>query len=185
MDIVRSIRTYVEEECKKPESHYGYEPFPCHFVPMVHRAKTLAEHLGGDQEVIEISGWLHDLGSIVYGREDHHITGAKLAEEKLQSLGYPAPKIALVKNCILHHRGSIASPRHSIEEQIIAEADVMSCFDNIAGLFSAALIYEKLSQEEARLSVREKFQRKREQLHFEASQKMIRPKYEAAMLLLS
>ncbi|MDR0369208.1 MAG: hypothetical protein LBH96_01370 [Candidatus Peribacteria bacterium] len=55
MEIIAVIRDYVENECKKPESHYGYGPFPCHFVPMVNRAKKLADNFGGDTEVIEIS----------------------------------------------------------------------------------------------------------------------------------
>ena len=86
MDIIATIKDFVEAECKKPTSKYGYEPFPCHFVPMVAFAKQLADQLGGDKEIIEISGRLHDLGSIIYGREDHHITGAEIAEKKLNEL---------------------------------------------------------------------------------------------------
>jgi HD superfamily phosphodiesterase len=63
--IIEKIRDFVEEECKKPSSKYGYEPFPCHFVPVVIHAKQLADKLGGDEEVIEIAAWLHDIGSIM------------------------------------------------------------------------------------------------------------------------
>jgi len=185
MDIITTIKDYVESECKKPESKYGYEPFPCHFVPMVDWAKKLAERFWWNMEIIEISWWLHDIGSIIHGREDHHITWAKIAEKKLKELGYPDTKIELVKKCIFHHRWSTHFIKDSIEEQIIAEADVMSSFNNIAWLFNAALVYENLSQEEAKVSVKEKLQRKREQLHLEESREMIRPRYEAAMLLLS
>jgi hypothetical protein len=45
MDIITVIKSYVEEECKKPTSKYGYEPFPHHFVPMVAYAKQLADQL--------------------------------------------------------------------------------------------------------------------------------------------
>jgi uncharacterized protein len=81
--------------------------------------------------VIEIAGRLHDLGSIIYGREDHHLTGAELAEKKLTELHYPPEKIELVKKCIFNHRGSKNFVRTTLEEQIIAEADVMSTFDNL------------------------------------------------------
>ena len=138
----------------------------------------------GDKEVILIATWLHDIGSIVYGRKDHHLTGVKIAEEKLQELQYPAKKIALVKKCILNHRGSQQNKRESIEEQIIAEADVMSNFDNIAGIFKAALVYENKTQGEAKDSVRQKLERKWRQLRFKNSKKLIEPKYQAAMLLL-
>ncbi len=184
MDIVNEIKHFVENECKKPSSKYGYDPFLFHFVPMVNYAEKLANELGGDKEVILIAAWLHDIGSIIYGREDHHITSVKVAEEKLKELQYPADKIELVKKCILNHRGSQQNGRDSIEEQIIAEADVLSNFGNIAGIFKAAFVYEDKSQDEAKDSVRQKLERKWKQLHFENSKEIIKPKYEATMLLL-
>lgn len=183
-NIVQEIRNFVEEECKKPDSKYGYEPFPHHFAPTVKYAEKLADELGGDREVISIAAWLHDIGSIVHGRGEHHITGAKIAEEKLKELGYPAEKIELVKKCILNHRGSQQKERKSIEEQIIAEADVMSNFDNLPGIFKAAFVYENLNQQEAKDSARQKLERKWKQLHFENSKKILKPRYEAIMLLL-
>jgi uncharacterized protein len=184
MDIIREIKQFVENECKKPTSHYGYEPFPFHFVPMVKYALKLANQLGGDKEIIEIATWLHDIGSIMYGWENHHVTGTEIAEEKLNSFGYNSRKTELVKKCILNHRGSQERNRDSLEEKIVAEADVMSSFDNIAGIFKAAFIYENLTQGEAKISVREKLKRKWNQLHFLESKVLLKPKYEAAMLLL-
>ncbi|PIN79534.1 hypothetical protein COV16_03730, partial [Candidatus Woesearchaeota archaeon CG10_big_fil_rev_8_21_14_0_10_34_8] len=72
----------------------------------------------------------------------------------------------------------------SIEEQIVAEADVLSNFDNIAGIFKAAFVYEKMNEGEAKDSVRKKLENKWNQLRFEDSKRIIKPKYEAAMLLL-
>lgn len=184
MEIIEIIKNYVEEECKKPTSNYGYEPFYNHFVPMVNYAQNLSLKLGGDKEIITVSAWLHDIGSIIYGRKDHHITGSKIAEEKLSELNYPTNKIEHIKKCIFNHRGSINNYRETIEEQIIAEADVLSCFDNIEGLFKAAFVYENLSQYDARVSVREKLDRKWNQLHFDESKELILPKYNAVMLLL-
>jgi len=184
MDIIQEVRNFVEEECKKPSSKYGYEPFPYHFISVVNYAEKLADELGGDKESILIAAWLHDIGSIVHGRDDHHITGAKIAEQKLQELNYPTEKIELVKKCIMNHRGSKQNARESIEEKIIAEADVMSTFDNVAGIFKAAFIYENKTQIEAKDSVRKKLENKWNQLHFEKSKQIIRPKFEAAMLLL-
>jgi uncharacterized protein len=184
MNIITTIRDFVEKECKKPTSLYGYEPFPYHFKPVAEYAEKLADTLGGDKEVILISAWIHDIGSIIHGRDNHHITGAEIAEKKLRELTYPEEKIVQVKNCILHHRGSHEAPRESIEEKILVEADVMSAFDNIGGLYKAAILYEKLSQIEATASVMNKLERKWNQLHFEKSKEIIRPKYEAAKILL-
>ena len=184
MDIIEEIKSFVENECKKPSSKYGYEPFPFHFVPVVEYAEMLVNELGGDKEIVLVATWLHDIGSIIYGREDHQITGAKIAEEKLIELHYPPEKIELVKKCILHHRGSRQDNRDSIEEQILAEADTMSNFNNIAGIFKAAFAYENQTQGEAKEAVREKLENKWKQLRFEKSKQIIKPKYEAAMLLL-
>jgi len=184
MDIIQEIKNFVEAECKKPSSKYGAEPFLFHFAPTADYAEKLAAELGGDKEIVVIAAWLHDIGSIVSGREDHHITGAAIAEQKLKELNYPADKIELVKKCILNHRGSQQNEAASLEEQIVVAADTMSAFDNIAGLFKAALIYENKTQGEAKESVREKLENKWQQLQFEKSKKIIKPKYEAAMLLL-
>ena len=61
----------------------------------------------------------------------------------------------------------------------------MSNFDNLSGIFKAAFVYENKSQDEARDSVRQKLERKWKQLHFEKSKSIIKPKFEAVMLLLS
>lgn len=184
MNIVETIRQFVENECKKPESKYGYEPYQFHFIQVVEYSQKLQKELGGDLEIISLAAWLHDIGSIIYGRENHHITGAQLARKKLEELNYQEEKIKLIEQCILNHRGSQQKECKTIEEQIIAEADVLSSFDNIPGLFKAAFIYEKLSQGEAKISVKKKLKNKFKQLHFEKSKKLIEPKFRAAMLIL-
>lgn len=185
MDIIEKVKRFVESECKSPSSKYSYEPFCFHFIPVVQYAEELSKEYSGAREVVLLSAWLHDIGSIVYGRDKHHSTGAKIAEEKLTEFGYKAEQIQLVKRCILNHRGSIKNTPLSIEEQILIEADTMSAFDNIAGLFKAAFVYENLDQGQAREAVREKLRNKWEQLRFDSSKEIIKPKYEAAMLLLS
>lgn len=103
---------------------------------------------------------------------------------KLKKLKYPIKKINLVSKYILNHRGSKQNIRKTIKEKIIAEADAMSNFDNIAGIFKASFIYENKDQKEAKNFVREKLKNKYNQLHFEDSKKIIKPKYKAVMLFL-
>ncbi|EKE15702.1 MAG: hypothetical protein ACD_11C00110G0010 [uncultured bacterium] len=184
MDIIEKVRQFVEDECRKSTSKYGFEPYEFHFVPTVKYAKVLARELQADKEIVEIAAWMHDIGSIMIGRENHHITGAKIAEEKLKEFGYAEEKIARVKNCILRHRGSQKMESETLEEQILAEADALSNFDEIPGIFKAAFVYEKLSQKDARESVLRKLENKWKQLKFEKSKDMIRPKYDAIKILL-
>lgn len=185
MNVVQAVKKFVEKECRKPTSKYGYGLFPFHLVSVVKYAGKLADELGGDKEVILIAAWLHDIGSIIYGRKDHHLTGAKVAEKKLRELKYPEEKIKLVKKCILNHRGSRPRSRSSLEEQIVVEADTMTAFESISGIFRAAFVYENLEQGEAKIAVRRKLRNKWKQLRFASSKKIIRPKYEAAMILLA
>ncbi|MDP3991180.1 MAG: HD domain-containing protein [Candidatus Nealsonbacteria bacterium] len=184
MDVVQEIRKFVEDECRKPTSKYGFEPFPYHFVQVVEYVGQLADRLGADKEVLSIAAWLHDIGSIIYGRENHHITGGETADKKLKELNYPLEKTELVKKCILNHRGSQDNERKSLEEKILADADAMSNFDNISGIFKAAFVYENKNQDEAQESVRKKLENKWSKLHFDDSRRIIKPKYEAVMLLL-
>lgn len=182
-NITEKIRKFVEEECKKPTSKYGSEPFEHHFVPTHKYAKQLAEKLKADLEIVELAAWLHDIGSIICGRENHHITGAEIAEGKLKEANYPQERLEKVKKCILNHRGSVLNNKTSIEEQIIADADAMSAFDHIEGLFRAAYVSENLRQEQAKESVKQKIINSWNKISPEAKE-IVKNKYDAAMLLL-
>lgn len=182
MNIIEEVRKFVEEECKRETSNYqgAWEE---HIVPVVNYSKLLAEKLNADKEIVEIAAWLHDIGSIIHGRENHHITSSEIAEKKLTEWGYDKDKVGKVKCCIFTHRGSLNIQRETKEAEIIAEADGMSHFDSINGLFKSAFIEEKNNISEAKVYVREKLVRSWNKLSLEAKQ-IIKPKYEAAMLLL-
>jgi len=184
MNTILEIKKIVKAECLKPTSHYGFEPYSYHFIPMVKYSKKLALILGADTETVEIAAWLHDIGSIMYGRKDHHITGAKEAKKILIRLSYPPHKLERVVECIKNHRSSTASKCVSIEEKIISDADAISNFDNLAGLFKAAFIYEDMNQGQAAKSISDKLTRKWKKLFFKQSQDIIIKKYDAAMILL-
>jgi hypothetical protein len=49
MNIIQEIKSFVESECKKPSSKYGYKPFIAHFIPVVNYAEKLADKLGKDK----------------------------------------------------------------------------------------------------------------------------------------
>lgn len=184
VEIIEEVRKFVEKECEKPTSRYGKEPYDFHFIPMRNYVVRLAEKLGADVEIVEIAAWLHDIGSITNGRENHHITGAEIAEQKLRELGYSQDKIEKIKHCILSHRSSSSTKPESLEAKIVSDADALSCFDSLPGNFKAAFVYENQIQGEARESVRRKLERKWNKLYLEESRKLIKPKYEAVMLLL-
>ena len=182
--MVREIQRYVESECRKETNIYGMNAYDGHFVSVVKYAKLLAEETGADMEIVELSAWLHDIGSIVSGdSENHHIVGSVHAEQLLKKYNYPQDRIDRVKHCILAHRGSQDIPRESIEAECVADGDALSHFDGINSLFYLALVVKKLDPFEAKIFVREKLQRSWKKVTPRAKA-LIKPKYDAAMLLL-
>jgi hypothetical protein len=80
----------------------------------------------------------------------------------------------------LHHRGSKDSVRGTKEEWIIAEADAMSHFDNIAALFSLAYAKMNLGVAEGREFVKAKLERDFAKLRPE-TRKMLESRFEQIM----
>jgi uncharacterized protein len=185
MDIVEEIRKYVENECRKDVNIFGMNAYEGHFVSVVKYAKILAKETGADMEIVELSAWLHDIGSIILGDSDnHHIVGSEHAEKILKEYTYPQDRIERIKHCILAHRGSKDVPRETIEAECVADADALSHFDNINSLFYLTLVARKLEPTDAKIFVREKLKRSWNKVTPRAKE-LIRPKYEAAMLLLN
>jgi len=181
-NIVEEVRKFVGEECEKHP--LGNEILINHFIPMVDYSKKLAEQKNADAEVIEIAAWLHDVGSIIYGRDNHHLTGADIAEKKLRELNYPEDKIEKVKKCILNHRGSVNNSGECIEEQIIVEADCLICFDKLEGQFLWVIDGDGVkNQNKIRKIIRQKYINKYNQLSSEGKE-LIKQKYDAIILLL-
>ena len=104
---------------------------------------------------------MHDIAipSEYRGREQHNIYGAEIAEQLLAELNYPKERIEQVKNCVLNHRGSKDRPRNTIEEQYVADADVIAHFDCIPSLFSLVYKEMELSISDGKEYVRKKLER--------------------------
>jgi len=134
--ILNQVRKFFKEEWGKA-SEEVHKNFKGHFEGVLKYAKMLGEKENADMEIVEISVLLHDMSSLRGEYEDHHIKGAKIAEELLKKLNYPNKKIKQVKHCILAHRGSKDIKRETKEAQILVDADAMCHFDEIDALFNA------------------------------------------------
>ena len=128
------------------------------FVAML-ASSTASHELGGNGSIAYIGGLLHDVGAALRGPEDHHITGAIIAEGMLRELGYSEAVIREVLHCIFVHRGSIESRRETIEAQCVASADGLAHFLQIPALFRIALFNKGFSSREAAEWVRNKLDR--------------------------
>ncbi len=183
MNVAEEVKKYVRKECKKDTNFFGISAYNHHFVSTVKYAKILAKKTGADEEIVEIAAWLHDIASILGNYENHHITGAEHAEKILKKYNYPKEKIKKIKHCIKAHRGSKDIPRETVEAECIADADAMSHFDNISSLFYLALVARKLDTNQAKKFIKEKLERSWKKITPRAKA-IIKPKYEAAMVLL-
>ena len=97
--MINEIKEMILNLCKDQEWDWK-----SHVESVVKYSKILAKKLNADEEVCEISAWLHDIIKI---RDDinelHHVNGSKEAVKILESYNYPNEKIQQVKNCILTH----------------------------------------------------------------------------------
>lgn len=148
-------------------------------------AVELAKEQGADIEIVELGALLHDISMpSEYGsRDEHHIYGAKIAEELLNKLDYPKEKIELVKKCVLNHRASTNLKRETVEEQCIADADAIAHFDCIPSLFSLAFKEKQMSIPEGTKYVKGKLERDYDRLSAK-SKELLKNRYETIIEIL-
>lgn len=184
-ELVKYISNIVEEESKKETNIFGYGGWTNHVIVVVKYAKLLAEQLGADREIVEISALLHDYAGLkdkeMY--KEHHIYGAIEAEKLLKMLNYPEERIKKIKNCIYEHRGSVPLERTTIESVCVASADAMAHIDQVPSLLHLVYSRRKMDVKEGAKWVSEKIERSWNKLCPEAKE-IINNKYESAKIVL-
>lgn len=183
--VLEKIAAQVEEACRSSTNPFGYGIWSHHTVHVVEYAQVLARRLGAEEEIVTLAALLHDYAAIRDEnlRAQHHIHGARLAEERLRSYGYPEERIAQVAHCILSHRASVSVPRNTLEAEVVASADAMAHFTSVASLLHFAFAKRGLSVEEGSAWVLAKLARSWEKLRPEA-QELVREKYDAIKMAL-
>ena len=164
---------------KNQKKKNGYDFWNEHIKYVVQNSIKLAKQYGADEEIVELGALLHDISvPSEYGdRENHHIYGAEIAEQLLTQLHYPKERIEKVKNCVLNHRASKNTPRNTIEEQCVADADVIAHFDCIPSLFSLVYKEMKMSVSDGEEYVRKKLERDYNKLS-EKTKEILKDRYE-------
>ncbi|MFX1255828.1 MAG: HD domain-containing protein [Promethearchaeota archaeon] len=98
-------------------------------------AKLIAKDLSVDWEVLEPAIWLHDIArpKETSGEVNCHAQeGARMAEEVLAILGYPAEKIEKICYVIRTHRYRSQIKAETLEAQILQDADRLDAIGAIA-----------------------------------------------------
>jgi putative nucleotidyltransferase with HDIG domain len=148
MDPLEEVRKYAKENLDELRW--------LHTKDVVKIAISLAEKEGADKEIVEISAWLHDIGTSNKNANviDHHIYSAEIARNLLKDSGLKEEKVEKITKCILEHMGPYKSeflnaflkaegkdwsflPRpSSIEAKVVYDADML----NLGGPFGVAKI---------------------------------------------
>lgn len=183
MNIVEEVRKHVIKRYQERDDAEGIDMYETHIKYVVEYSEVLAEKLNADIEVVEIAALLHDIARIDGLNENHHIEGAKYAEELLNSLRYDPEKISIIKDCIVSHRGSTVIPQKTIEAKCLASADAMAHFRSIPDMFY--FVYKDLGCdiEEGKEKLRKKFSESYAKMIPEAKE-MVEEKYVAVMKIL-
>lgn len=146
MNIVDEIKKYVIDKSNlyKDCSEDNYDFWNQHIKYVYYEACNLAQEYDADIEIVKLGALLHDIALIckVGSREDHHINGAKLADEILTKFSYPTDKKKRVLGCVLNHRSSRNAT--NIEEICVADADIIAHFDNLPMVFNYAFVIENV-----------------------------------------
>jgi len=118
------------EKIKREASTYFSDISPSHDWLHVKRVANLAEELqkneGGDQEILMLSVYLHDIGRAREDNgeiKDHAAWGAEKAREILSNQGHHDEVIERVQHCIEAHRYSNNIEPETVEAKILSDAD--------------------------------------------------------------
>ncbi len=176
--IVDEVKKIILNLCEKEEWSWRN-----HIEAVVKYSKELVKKIGGDEEIVVLAAWLHDISKVKGNPEGHHISGAEEAGNILKELGYPEKRIEQVRHCILTHSSDKTYMPESKEAKILASADALSHFDVFLEFAHYCLVLNKENPEEARRTLIGKYARSWDKLMPEAKE-MAKKKYEAIKLLL-
>lgn len=175
------------EETDKSKNNLFQTAFEFHILPVVRHSLNLGKVLQADLEVLELSALLHDYPSILDVKyyPEHHIYGAKFAEDILEKTDFPQEKIELVKKCILNHRGSVLKNKESLEEKIIASADAMAHISDLNQMFYLAFKIHQKEKTEGVEFIKKKLKNSWNKIELEEGRKMVEKDFETAQYILN
>ena len=178
--MIEKIKNMILELCEDKEYNWKL-----HIESVVKYSRKLAQELGADEEICEISAWLHDIKKINGNPEKHHIYGAKEAAVILRDYNYPENRIKMIEHCILTHSSDDKYVPKTIEAKIVASADALSHFNNFLELAHVAFGLKKKSFEDGREWLIEKYKACFNKLKIlPEAEKIARDKYEVIGIVL-
>ena len=121
--LIPELVAYMEETVLP--QYQDYEPAHdiSHIRTVIENSFRIAAPYDVDVNMVYAIACYHDLG-IRFGRDDHHLTSAKLLlEDQTIQKFFSSEQIVVMKQAIEDHRASSKNPPRSIYGKIVAEAD--------------------------------------------------------------
>ena len=156
-DIVEKVKEEIIKISNDKMKETNYDDWNNHIKLVYENGHKLAIERNADIEIVDLAAILHDVARVMeYGTlEEHNIYGAEVAEKILKKYNYPEEKIEFVKKCIYNH---IDNAKESVEEEIIADADVLAHFDNLSMLYWIAMEKKRLNCDDSKKFVKKKLE---------------------------
>ena len=183
--IRNKVINFVKQVCYSKKNKYSDTVWPYHLMPVVKYSLKLGKKLKADLEVLELAAYLHDLSALVNIKTagKHHLVSAQIAEKLLKKWQLPEEKITRVKECILSHRGSINIKPKNLEAKILASADAMSHFSQLADMMYLTYGIHKFKTRPGAIWLKNKLLRSWRKI-MPAGKKLIKKDYQQAMKIL-
>lgn len=183
--IINEVYNEVKNRCMMPSNAYGIGAWD-HHIELVYKIATgNAYEYGANYNIVALAALLHDVASVTNKdfTEEHHIIGARIAEEILEKYELTEEELDLIKRCILNHRGSRLVDKTTPEEVCVADSDAMAHFYSVPSLLRMVYVEKGLSIDDGAEFVANKLERSFVKLS-DKGKELIKPHYEAAKILL-
>lgn len=148
--IAENIKELVKCECNKAQNVLGSEFFEQHILIVAEYACKLADLMGADREIVEISSYLHDISAVmdINTLSRHSDLSSEEAASILKDKMYDPVKIEAVKQAIKSHSTPLRIGEGTLEEVCVSNADAVSQIINPSYWLFFAFSIRKMGYEE-------------------------------------
>ena len=132
-DVTQAVADYVEQTLGKENYQF--------ICAVVANCKMLALELDDDEasqldmDALIMAAYLHNISTVEYGYQDHHIKSAEMAVDFLRELDVPADRIKKIEQAILIHTSVVPQEQRangSLEGRALFDANKLGRLSGLA-----------------------------------------------------
>ncbi|MBE3559037.1 MAG: HD domain-containing protein [Ktedonobacteraceae bacterium] len=137
-DVVPAVARYAEEIMGAEGFRYiSAVVANCKMLAleMEAQAEEAGEAISIDMDALVVAGYLHDISTVEYGFQNHHVKSAEMATEFLRELDVPEEQIQAVEQIIRSHVTTVPDVERAtvpLEHQVLYDADKLGRLSGLA-----------------------------------------------------